>query len=69
VHAFALNITHAQKSYWTHPIEHLGDVDHWNLISVYLETVLVSVKDRGVVCAKHTVGLEMVLNALDGTPR
>jgi hypothetical protein len=27
VHGFALNITQAQKSLWTHPIEHLGDVD------------------------------------------
>jgi hypothetical protein len=26
VHGFALNIPHAQKSFWTHPIEHLGDV-------------------------------------------
>jgi hypothetical protein len=25
---FALNITQAQKSFWTHPIEHLGDVGH-----------------------------------------
>jgi hypothetical protein len=23
---FALNIPHAQKSIWTHPIEHLGDI-------------------------------------------
>jgi hypothetical protein len=25
---FALNIPLAQKSFWTHPIEHLGDVGH-----------------------------------------
>jgi hypothetical protein len=25
---FALNIPYAQKSFWTHPIEHLGDVGH-----------------------------------------
>jgi hypothetical protein len=25
---FALNIPQAQKSFWTYPIEHLGDVDH-----------------------------------------
>jgi hypothetical protein len=43
VHSFALNIPQAQKSFWTHPIEHLGDVGHVNLISVPLETVLVSV--------------------------
>jgi hypothetical protein len=26
VHGFALNIPQAQKSFWTHLIEHLGDV-------------------------------------------
>jgi hypothetical protein len=26
LHGFALNIPQAQKSFWTHPIEHLGDV-------------------------------------------
>jgi hypothetical protein len=25
---FVLNIPRAQKSFWTHPIEHLGDVGH-----------------------------------------
>jgi hypothetical protein len=28
VHGFALSIPQAQKSFWTHPIEHLGDVGH-----------------------------------------
>jgi hypothetical protein len=28
VQSFNLNIPHAQKSFWTHPIEHLGDVGH-----------------------------------------
>jgi hypothetical protein len=28
VHGFALNIPQAQKSFWTYPIEHLGDVGH-----------------------------------------
>jgi hypothetical protein len=28
VHGFTLNIAHAQKSFWTHPIEHLGDLGH-----------------------------------------
>jgi hypothetical protein len=28
VHGFVLNIPQAQKSFWTHPIEHLGDVGH-----------------------------------------
>jgi hypothetical protein len=39
----------------------------WNLISVCLETVLVSVQDRCMVCAKRTVGSEIVIDAPDGT--
>ena len=27
----------------------------WNLVSIHLETVLVSVQDRCTVCAKHTM--------------
>jgi hypothetical protein len=30
----------------------------WNLVSVCLEIVLVSVQDRCMVCAKHTIGSE-----------
>jgi hypothetical protein len=41
----------------------------WNLISVYLEIVLESVKQRCTVCAKSTIGLEILLDAPDGTPR
>ena len=41
----------------------------WNLVSVYLEKVLVSVQDKCMVCAKHTIGLEIDLDALDGTHR
>jgi hypothetical protein len=40
-----------------------------NLVSVDLEMVLVSVQDRCIVCAKRTIGSEIVLNAPDGTPR
>jgi hypothetical protein len=41
----------------------------WNLVLVCLEIVLVSVYDKCTVCAKHTVGLDIVLNAAVGTPR
>ena len=34
-----------------------------NLISVRLETVLVSVQDRYMVCAKRTIGSAIVCNA------
>jgi hypothetical protein len=34
-----------------------------------LETVLVLVQDRCMVSAKHTKGLEIILDAPNGTPR
>ena len=36
----------------------------WNLILVHLEVVLVLVQDRCMVCAKPTIGLDIVFNAL-----
>jgi hypothetical protein len=41
----------------------------WNLVSVHLEIVLVSVQDRSMICAKRTIGSEIVLDASDGTPK
>ena len=35
----------------------------WNLILVYLETVFTSVPYRCTVCAKRTIGLDIVFNA------
>jgi hypothetical protein len=31
----------------------------WNLVSVYLETVSVSVQDRCIVCAERTIGSKL----------
>ena len=47
----------------------LGEWVMSNLVSVRLETVLLSVQDRCMVCAKHTIGSKIVLDALNGTPR
>jgi hypothetical protein len=41
----------------------------WNLFLVRLEIVLVSVQDRCTVCTEHTIGIEIVLDTLDGIPR
>ena len=35
----------------------------WNLTSFCLDTVLVSVQDRCTLCAKHTRGKEIILDA------
>jgi hypothetical protein len=48
-------------------MELLAESIMWNLISVHLETVLVSVQYRCMVCAERTIGLEIVLDAPDGT--
>ena len=50
-------------------MELLGEWVMSNLISIRLETVLVSVQDRCTICAKHTICLEIILVAPDGTPR
>jgi hypothetical protein len=39
----------------------------WNLVSIHLETVVVSVQDSCTVCAKHRS--KIVLDAPDDTPR
>ena len=50
-------------------MELLGDVGHVESCSVRLLMVLVLVRDSCMVCAKHTIGSEIVLDAPDGTPR
>jgi hypothetical protein len=40
----------------------------WNLVLVRFETVLVSVQDRCTVCTEHTIIIEIILDAHDGTP-
>jgi hypothetical protein len=50
-------------------MELLGDVGHVESRFGPLETVLVSVQDRCTVCTKHTIGIEIILDASDGTPR
>jgi hypothetical protein len=41
----------------------------WNLVSVCLETVLVSMLDRCTVLSKRAIGSEIILDAPDGTSR
>jgi hypothetical protein len=40
-----------------------------NLVSVCLEMVLVSVQDRCMGCGKRIIGLKIILEEDDGTPR
>ena len=41
----------------------------WNLVSVCLETVLALVQDQCMVCAKCTIGSEIMSDVTDGTTR
>jgi hypothetical protein len=41
----------------------------WNLLSVCLETVLVSVQYMCTVCTECTIGSEIVLDPPNDTPR
>jgi hypothetical protein len=50
-------------------MERLGEWVMQNLVSVHLETVSVSLQYRSTVCAEHTIGSKIVLDAPDGTPR
>jgi hypothetical protein len=41
----------------------------WNLVSVHFKIVLILTQDMCTVCAEHTIGSEIVLDAPDGTTR
>jgi hypothetical protein len=47
----------------------LGDESHVDSCFSRFEMELVSVQDWCMVCVKQTMGSEMILDALDGTPR
>ena len=50
-------------------MELLGDMGHVESRAVRLEMVFVLVQERCTVCAEHTVGTKIILDAPDGTPR
>jgi hypothetical protein len=66
---FESNVPQGEKTFWTHLMELLGDVGHVKLVSVCLEIVLILMLDRCTVYAKTTIGLKIILDKADGTPR
>ena len=46
----------------------LGEEAQVEASLVHLEIVLILTQDRCTVCAERTIGSEIVLDALDGTP-
>ena len=41
----------------------------WKVVLVCLEIVLTLMQDRCTVCAEHTIGSDIDLDAPDGSPR
>jgi hypothetical protein len=41
----------------------------WMLVLVYLEIVLILTQDRCTICAERKIGLEIVLDGPNGSPR
>ena len=59
----------AQKSFWMHPMELLGDLVHVEpRFDPFGDSVSV-VQVRCTVCAKRTIGSAFILDVPDGTPR
>jgi hypothetical protein len=56
------------KSFWRRLMNSWVMWLMWNLVLVRSVMVLVSKQDRCTVCVKRTIGLEIVLEAPDGTP-
>ena len=50
-------------------MELLGDVDQVESRLVYLKMVFVLVQEKCMVYSKPTIGLDILLDASDGTPR
>jgi hypothetical protein len=50
-------------------MELVSDVGHVECRFIPYKIVLVSVQDRCTVCTEHTIGIDIVYDALDGTPR
>jgi hypothetical protein len=63
------NVPSAQKSSWTRLMELLGEWVMWNLLSVRMEIVLVSVQYRCTDCTEPTISSEIILDAPDDTSR
>jgi hypothetical protein len=57
--------SHFGHTWWYHYVTRLK----WKLVCVLSEIVLIFTHDRCLVCVEGTIGLEIVLDTHDGTPR
>jgi hypothetical protein len=68
-HAVCAECTMSTKTFLVTQRNLLGDIDQMEAHSVRLEIVLTSTQDKCTVCTRHALRLEIILDALDGTPR
>jgi hypothetical protein len=57
--------SHVGHTRWYYMVTRLK----WKHVSVCLEIVLISMQDSCSVCADRIIGIEIILDAPDGTPR
>ena len=57
--------SHFGHTRWYHHVTRLK----WKFVSVLLDIVLILTQDRCTVCVERTIGLEIILDGPDGTPR
>jgi hypothetical protein len=70
VHGFCAEHTTAQKSFWTHPIEHLGDVAQVIArFGLFGDSANLNARLVHGFCAEHTTGSKIILVTPDRTPR
>jgi hypothetical protein len=65
---FAPNVPLAKKCFGCTRCNSLVTWVMRNLVSVHLGTMLVSMQNRSMVCAKRTIGSEIILDAPNDTP-
>ena len=56
---------HFRRTQWYSLVTRLK----WKLVTVRLEVVLILTHDRCTVCVERTLGSDVILDPLDGTPR
>jgi hypothetical protein len=66
---FVPNMQSARKSFWAHSMQFHGDVGQVELVSAHLDIVLILAQDTCTVWDEHTIRLETILGARDGTLR
>jgi hypothetical protein len=60
---------YARKSFWAHPVNSYVTWVMWKLISVRLQTVLLSAQGRCTICTEYSTRMEIFFVTPNGPPR